>query len=170
VKIYDINQRTTHLEVMCLIAPQRMHDFHSTHNELWVFRNTEEERDIITMSIEGTDIRSMAEAEFASRCAASEVPEGFTVLPPPPSMCHICAREHAEHEPHDALSLYWHTARKLAGAPPPTWQDALDHCPPAIQRAWEHELKEVYGYGCPECHGWKDTTEDYLCSQCRATR
>lgn len=58
------------------------------------------------------------------------------LLPPHPDACQVCARKHQPDQPHDAQSLYWHTARRLQGLPPPTWADALEHVAPEVREAW----------------------------------
>lgn len=58
----------------------------------------------------------------------------FTLLPPAPGACPICAEHHAEDVPHNRASLYWAVTRQRDGLPPPTWSDAVAHCEPRVQR------------------------------------
>ncbi len=62
------------------------------------------------------------------------------LLPPAKDACQVCARKHEPDQPHDAQSLYWHTARQMEGLPPPTWADALEHVTPALRAFWVAEL------------------------------
>jgi hypothetical protein len=61
---------------------------------------------------------------------------GFQMLPPPPDACPVCAVDHAPEEPHAPDSLFWQIARGMAGGPPPTWEEALAHCTPAVRESW----------------------------------
>lgn len=65
---------------------------------------------------------------------------GMTLLPPAPSACQVCAREHAPEQPHDAQSLYWATARAMEGKPNPTWHEAMEHCMPDVRASWSEHL------------------------------
>lgn len=67
-------------------------------------------------------------------------PGAWTLLPPPPDACQVCARKHAPTEPHDAHSIFWQTARRIEGLPAATWDDALAHVSDAMHRAWRAEL------------------------------
>lgn len=58
------------------------------------------------------------------------------LLPPPPDCCQVCAVDHAPHEPHNPESLYWATARHMAGESPPTWDLALEHVADELRAAW----------------------------------
>lgn len=81
--------------------------------------------------------------------------------------CQECGTKHTPEEPHNPQSLYWQTKRNLEGLPVATWEDALSHCPPEIKTAWEQKLKGEYGFGCPQCGGWKFNKNDYICEGCR---
>ena len=70
------------------------------------------------------------------------------LLPPHPDACQVCATKHEPCEPHNAQSLYWHTARTMAGQPPPTWTDALAHVAPDMRALWVGELA-TYGIVVP---------------------
>src|SRR4051794_40820857 len=89
------------------------------------------------------------------------------LLPPAGDHCSECGTKHHPDEPHNPESLYWQTKRSLAGLPPATWEDALAHCPPEVLEPWERKLKDEYGFGCPQCNGWKFDTSDYICNKCR---
>lgn len=93
--------------------------------------------------------------------------KSFELMPPASGYCPVCASEHDPTSPHNPQSLYWQTKRGLEGLPMPTWEDALEHVTGELREAWESQLKEVYGFGCPECGGWKRDREDYLCAECR---
>jgi hypothetical protein len=67
---------------------------------------------------------------------------GWTLLPPAPDACQVCAVKHLPEEPHDPQSLYWATARSLKGEPPPTWEDALEHVEPELRARWIELLAE----------------------------
>jgi hypothetical protein len=96
-------------------------------------------------------------------------PDHFVILAPSPGLCQVCADEHAPDEPHDPESVYWRVLRAREGLNKPTWEDALGHCPEDVRRRWTTSLKDEYGYGCPECGGWKFTNDDYLCATCRTS-
>ena len=107
----------------------------------------------------------MSEVQKAIKRAATE--RSMELLPPDEDKCQECAGDHLPEEPHNPQSLYWQTKRSLAGLPVGTWEDALAHCPPHVKEAWEQMLKTTYGFGCPECGGWKFNKNDYLCDGCR---
>lgn len=64
------------------------------------------------------------------------------LLPPAADACQVCAAKHEPHEPHNAQSLYWATARAMAGEPSPTWEDALAHVEEPLRSAWVKGLRE----------------------------
>lgn len=66
----------------------------------------------------------------------------WTLLPPAPDACQVCARRHDANEPHDAQSLYWATKRAMEGKPAPTWAEALEHVEPDVRAAWVTALGE----------------------------
>lgn len=66
-----------------------------------------------------------------------------TLMPPAADACPTCAREHDPAEPHDAQSLYWAMARKMAGKPEPTWREAMAHCEPQVITDWTEKLGEM---------------------------
>lgn len=59
----------------------------------------------------------------------------WTVLPPAEGLCPTCAVDHEPGEPHNPDSLFWQTARLVAGEPAPTWTDALQHVTDPVRRA-----------------------------------
>lgn len=93
--------------------------------------------------------------------------KSFELQPPAEDKCSVCAGDHEPTSPHNPQSLYWQTKRNLESKPPPTWEDALEHVTGELREAWERQLKDVYGFGCPECGGWKLDRDDYLCEECR---
>jgi hypothetical protein len=66
----------------------------------------------------------------------------WTLLPPAEGACPVCATKHAPEEPHNPDSLHWQTARTIAGAPMPTWADALEHVEEPLRAAWVEALAE----------------------------
>lgn len=67
----------------------------------------------------------------------------LTLLPPSPDACQVCGRTHPPELPHDAVSLYWATAREMEGKPPPTWRIAMEHCSPVVKAGWSEKLTEM---------------------------
>lgn len=66
----------------------------------------------------------------------------WTLLPPAPDACQVCAGRHAPEEPHNPQSLYWATARSMQGLPSPTWEDALEHVDDGMHAHWRAALGE----------------------------
>lgn len=66
----------------------------------------------------------------------------WKLLGPGPGRCQVCAVDHAPEQPHNPQSLFWRTARNIADEPSPTWEDALEHCPPEVREAWVAALAE----------------------------
>ncbi len=75
-------------------------------------------------------------------------PEAWTLLRPAPDACPLCARKHESDAPHDPRSLYWGTARKIAGLPAPTWTEALAHVPAEARARWI-EILATHGITVP---------------------
>lgn len=67
---------------------------------------------------------------------------GFSILPPSPGHCPVCAGKHSPEMPHNPQSLYWGVVFQDEHGRAPTWKDALAHCTPEIQKAWIEALKE----------------------------
>lgn len=74
---------------------------------------------------------------------------GFTLLPPPPNVCQVCARNHKPDWPHDAQSLYYQYHFFGEHGRWPTWADALAHCSEAMRAAWTARLAE-FGVEVPQ--------------------
>lgn len=68
----------------------------------------------------------------------------WAVLPPPATACQVCGRDpsHTPDQPHDALSPYYQYAFYGEHGRWPTWKDAVAHCTPETQVAWEKALRE----------------------------
>jgi len=65
-----------------------------------------------------------------------------TLLPCAPDVCQECAVKHDPEMPHDQQSLYYQYKFYQENGHWPTWQDALSHCTPEIQDAWNQALSE----------------------------
>jgi hypothetical protein len=66
----------------------------------------------------------------------------FTLLPPGPGVCPVCATDHGHDQPHNKQSIYYQIAFQAAHGRYPTWSEAMSHCPPAVRAAWEAELRK----------------------------
>ena len=66
----------------------------------------------------------------------------WTLLPPAPDACQVCAAHHEPHEPHNPDSIYWRTARNIANEPMPTWGEALAHVEEPLRSTWVKLLGE----------------------------
>lgn len=68
---------------------------------------------------------------------------GFTLLKPKMAAgkCEECGRVHPAERPHDAGSLFYQYQFKEKHGRWPTWEDAMAHCPEAIQAAWREQLE-----------------------------
>lgn len=76
--------------------------------------------------------------------------EQAKLLPPPEGACQACGREHDPDQPHDVQQLYYQYAFYGEHGRWPTWKDALAHCAPEIQTAWEEELRRRGKWTQPE--------------------
>jgi hypothetical protein len=70
----------------------------------------------------------------------------WSVLPPPPDCCQICATKHAPEQPHNQQSLFYQMT--FANTPGnngkgPTWKDAMAHCTQPVKDAWIKELAKL---------------------------
>lgn len=67
---------------------------------------------------------------------------GFRLMPTKPGVCPECAVDHAPDAAHNQQSLayQYHFYNRFGRWP--TWADAIAHCAPEIQAAWEKGLKE----------------------------
>lgn len=67
----------------------------------------------------------------------------MTMLPPRGDACPDCATVHPHDQPHNKQSLYYQIAFQATHGRYPTWRDAMSHCAPAVQSAWEAELRKL---------------------------
>lgn len=65
-----------------------------------------------------------------------------TLLPPAADKCQECARKHDPDQPHDAQSLFYQMHFQKMHDRWPTWNDAIAHCAPEVQRFWIEQLKK----------------------------
>lgn len=67
----------------------------------------------------------------------------FKLVPPHPDACQVCGRmpAHEPEQPHDASRLHYKYWFYFQHKRWPTWKDAMAHCTPAMQVAWEKELR-----------------------------
>lgn len=72
-----------------------------------------------------------------------------TLLPAAPGACAACATQHPPEEPHNQRSLFYQMRFRQQHGRWPTWNDAMCHCAPAVQRQWRAGLREI-GYDVPE--------------------
>lgn len=66
----------------------------------------------------------------------------WTLLPPAPDHCQVCAVFHEPGDPHNPQSLYWVVKRGLENREPPTWEEALAHCTVEMRDYWVGMLEE----------------------------
>ncbi|MHB1651419.1 MAG: hypothetical protein ACYCVD_02945 [Desulfitobacteriaceae bacterium] len=66
-----------------------------------------------------------------------------TLLPCAPDVCQECAIKHEPDVPHDQQSLYYQYKFYQQHGRWATWEDAMAHCTPEMQRAWKKELKSI---------------------------
>lgn len=71
------------------------------------------------------------------------------LLPPPPGVCPICARDHSPDNPHDAQTLYYQYRFYGIRGRWPTWADAIAHCTPEMQAEWKQKLIKAGGWTEP---------------------
>lgn len=67
---------------------------------------------------------------------------GMMLLPPAPDVCQTCAVKHEPEQPHNQQSLYYQVAFHAKYGRWPTWDDALAHVEPDIQRFWRAALRK----------------------------
>lgn len=67
---------------------------------------------------------------------------------PAPGACAACATQHPPEQPHN-MTLFYKYAFHQQHDRWPTWNDAMSHCAPAIQRQWREGLREI-GIDVPE--------------------
>jgi hypothetical protein len=70
-------------------------------------------------------------------------PVAFDLLPPPPGVCPCCAADHGSTEPHDATTLFYSVWFRRQSGRPPTWADAMTHCPVGVREAWTAHLTSL---------------------------
>lgn len=67
----------------------------------------------------------------------------FRLLPPHPNACQVCGQIHEPEQPHNKDQLYYQYSFFSEHQRWPTWQDALAHCTPEMQKAWHDALTEA---------------------------
>lgn len=73
-----------------------------------------------------------------------EIKEGsqFTMLPPAPGKCQVCAAEaHGDEMPHNRDSLFYQFWFQAQHDRSPTWADAMLSCSDEVRRTWLTELR-----------------------------
>ena len=67
----------------------------------------------------------------------------FQILAPAdPEACKTCAERHEPDQPHNKDRLHYQYTFYSEHGRWPTWKDAVAHCSPEIQAAWEEALRE----------------------------
>ncbi len=66
----------------------------------------------------------------------------FSMLPPPPEACQICAQKHEEELPHNRDSLYYQMWFHATYGRSPTWMDASLHCTEKLRQQLIAHLKK----------------------------
>jgi hypothetical protein len=64
------------------------------------------------------------------------------LLPCAKDVCQECAVDHEPEQPHNQQSLYYQYKFYAEHGRWPTWEDAMAHCSPEIQRLWKTELEK----------------------------
>ena len=67
---------------------------------------------------------------------------GWSLMPPPPGTCELCAVAHEPEAPHNAQSLFYQYRFFGTHGRWPTWADAVSHCEPTIAAMWRTALEE----------------------------
>ncbi len=80
--------------------------------------------------------------ETQSGSSLQRVVRELGLLPPAPNVCQQCAVDHDARMPHNQQSLYWNYRFYSQHGRWPTWEDALAHCSPEMQRQWVVALAE----------------------------
>jgi len=70
------------------------------------------------------------------------VNKNFTLLPPAPGHCPVCAVAHEPEQPHNSDSLFYQLNFYHEHNRWPTWADAMAHCTPETKAAWVKGLAE----------------------------
>lgn len=85
-----------------------------------------------------------------SSCGLRKEPgQPWTLLPPPPGTCPLCARSHKPEEPHDAQMLHYQYRFYFTYGRWPTWADAVAHCNDKTRAYWERELRALDAWTQP---------------------
>lgn len=71
------------------------------------------------------------------------------LLPAAKGTCPMCAHPHDPTDPHNQQSLFYATRFSMEYGRSPTWADAVAHCSPAMQAAWEAALQEHNAWSEP---------------------
>lgn len=64
------------------------------------------------------------------------------MLPAPQGCCPVCAHKHPETYPHNATTLFYKIKFQREHKRWPTWNDAMSHCTPEMQKLWREGLKK----------------------------
>lgn len=64
----------------------------------------------------------------------------YSVDPPKPGACPICATVHDPAMPHNRNSLYYQMQFRRKYGRYPTWEDAMWHCDEQTKRIWRAKL------------------------------
>lgn len=78
-----------------------------------------------------------------------EVKTFTAMLPAAPGRCPECATAHPPEQPHNYRSFFYRYRFYQEHGRWPTWNDAMTHCSPGIQRQWRKGLSEI-GVDVPE--------------------
>lgn len=65
----------------------------------------------------------------------------WNIIPPAADRCQYCGAKHEPELPHNAQSLYYQTIFNSMLGRGATWADAMAHCSPEMQKAWEAALR-----------------------------
>jgi len=85
-------------------------------------------------------IGTMKTVDMATGEVLSEKQNAFTMLPPRPDVCQVCAVKHDHDQPHNQQSIYYRIAFHAKHGRFPTWTDAMQHCTPEVQKEWRVKL------------------------------
>lgn len=65
------------------------------------------------------------------------------LLPPARHLCQQCAWEHPPEQPHNKQTLFYQVKFEMENNRPGTWNDAMSHCTPDIQKQWKEHLRNA---------------------------
>lgn len=74
----------------------------------------------------------------------------WSLMPPAPDVCQVCAADHKADMPHNAQSMYYCYAFRGAQGRWPTWADALAHCTDEMTGLWREQLELRNAWSEPE--------------------